>query len=93
LLKIKQKGEMTVAKNVKLTERDIELLKELTELSMIKVENTSKIYESSAYYLKRLTDLKKAHYIRRLKGYIMLGVNGIKYAKENGLKIRHAPSE
>jgi hypothetical protein len=68
-------------------------LKELAEISMIKVENASKIYESSAYYLKRLTDLKKAHYIRRLKGYIMLGVNGIKYAKENGLKIRHAPSE
>jgi len=79
-------------KNIELTERDVRLLEELAELSMIKVENVNKIYESSAYYLKRLVDLKKAHYVRRLKGYVMLGVNGIKYAKEHGWEVKHAPS-
>jgi len=80
-------------KNIELTERDVKLLKDLAELSVIKVENVNKIYESNAYYLKRLLDLKKAHYVRRLKGYVMLGVNGMKYAKEQGWKVKHAPSE
>ncbi|SNX54149.1 hypothetical protein [Thermoanaerobacterium sp. RBIITD] len=80
-------------KNIELTERDVKLLKDLAELSVIKVENVNKIYESNAYYLKRLLDLKKAHYVRRLKGYVMLGVNGMKYAKEQGWEVKHAPSE
>jgi hypothetical protein len=83
---------MIMAKNIELTERDIKLLEELAELSMIKVSNVSQIYGNDRYYEIRLLDLKKAHYVRRLKGYVMLGINGIKYAKEHGLEVRHVPS-
>ena len=78
--------------NVELTERDIKLLELLSELSMIKVENLSHIYETSAYYLKRITLLKKAHYVRRLKGYVLLGSKGIEYVKSRGLTRRGNPS-
>ncbi|KHO63198.1 hypothetical protein THYS13_13170 [Thermoanaerobacter sp. YS13] len=78
--------------NVELTERDKKLLEMLAELSMIKVENLSHIYETKAYYLKRIAQLKKAHYVRRLKGYVMLGSKGIEYVKSIGLKRKGIPT-
>lgn len=78
--------------NVELTERDRKLLEMLAELSMIKVENLSHIYETKAYYLKRIALLRKAHYVRRLKGYVMLGSKGIEYVKSIGLKRKGIPT-
>jgi hypothetical protein len=78
--------------NVELTERDRKLLEMLAELSMIKVENLSHIYETKAYYLKRIALLRKAHYVRRLKGYVMLGSKGIEYVRSIGLKRKGIPT-
>ncbi|ERM91461.1 hypothetical protein O163_10360 [Caldanaerobacter subterraneus subsp. yonseiensis KB-1] len=78
--------------NVELTERDKKLLEMLAELSMIKAENLSHIYETKAYYLKRIALLRKAHYVRRLKGYVMLGSKGIEYVKSIGLKRKGIPT-
>lgn len=78
--------------NVELTERDKKLLEMLSELSMIKVENLSHIYETKAYYLKRIALLRKAHYVRRLKGYVMLGSKGIEYVRSIGLKRKGIPT-
>mgnify|MGYP000040688127 FL=1 len=78
--------------NVELTERDKKLLEMLAELSMIKVENLSHIYETKAYYLKRIALLRKAHYVRRLKGYVMLGSKGIEYVRSIGLKRKGIPT-
>jgi len=78
--------------NIELTERDKKLLEMLAELSMIKVENLSHIYETKAYYLKRIALLKKAHYVRRLKGYVMLGSKGVEYVKSIGLKRKGIPT-
>lgn len=78
--------------NIELTERDRRLLEMLAELSVIKVENLSHIYETKAYYLKRIALLKKAHYVRRLKGYVMLGSKGIEYVRSMGLKRKGIPT-
>jgi hypothetical protein len=78
--------------NIELTERDKKLLEMLAELSMIKVENLSHIYETKAYYLKRIALLRKAHYVRRLKGYVMLGSKGVEYVKSIGLKRKGIPT-
>ena len=78
--------------NVELTERDKKLLEMLAELSMIKVENLLHIYETKTYYLKRIALLKKAHYVRRLKGYVMLGSKGVEYVKSIGLKRKGIPT-
>ncbi|MBE3579011.1 MAG: hypothetical protein IMW83_03935 [Caldanaerobacter subterraneus] len=78
--------------NIELTERDKKLLEMLAELSMIKVENLLYIYETKAYYLKRIALLRKAHYVRRLKGYVMLGSKGIEYVRSIGLKRKGIPT-
>ena len=78
--------------NVELTERDKRLLELLGELIMISVENVSQMYETNAYHLKRMSQLKKAHYVRTKEGNVMLGVKGIEYIESIGLKRKGNPT-
>jgi len=50
------------------------------------------MYETNAYHLKRMSQLKKAHYVRTKEGNVMLGSKGIEYVRSIGLKKKGIPT-
>ena len=80
---------------IRLQSRDIELLIFLGKYKIISLDNTRYIYETKTYQEKRIVNLVKHNYIRRLKHrYITLGIKGKEYLLDNGLEVRnHCRSE
>lgn len=75
---------------VRLQNRDIELLIFLGKHKIISLDNTRYIYETVTYQEKRIVNLVKHNYIRRLKHrYITLGTKGKEYLLENGFEVRN----
>ena len=75
---------------IRLQNRDIELLTFLGRYKIISLDNTRYIYETVTYQEKRIVNLVKHNYIRRLKHrYITLGIKGKEYLLENGFKVRN----
>lgn len=75
---------------IRLQNRDIELLIFLGKYKIISLDNTRYIYETVTYQEKRIVNLVKHNYIRRLKHrYIALGIKGKEYLLENGFEIRN----
>lgn len=73
-----------------LQNRDIELLIFLGKYKIISLDNTKYIYETKTYQEKRIVNLVKHNYIKRLKHrYITLGIRGKEYLIENGFEIRN----
>lgn len=74
---------------IRLQNRDIELLIFLGKYKIILLDNTRYIYETVTYQEKRIVNLVKYNYIRRLKHrYITLGIKGKEYLLENGFEVR-----
>lgn len=74
-------------KTIELTERDIELLKELAEHIVISIGNVGKIYQTDRYHELRLKDLSDTKYVKRKDGYVYLGTKGKEYLKSQGIKV------
>ena len=75
---------------IRLQNRDIELLTFLGRYKIISLDNTRYIYETVTYQEKRIVNLVKHNYIRRLKHrYITLGTKGKEYLLENGFEVRN----
>lgn len=75
---------------IRLQNRDIELLIFLGKYKIISLDNTRYIYETVTYQEKRIVNLVKHNYIRRLKHrYITLGIKGKEYLLENGFEVRN----
>ena len=75
---------------IRLQSRDIELLIFLGKYKIISLDNTRYIYETKTYQEKRIVNLVKHNYIRRLKHrYITLGIKGKEYLLDNGLEVRN----
>lgn len=75
---------------IRLQNRDIELLIFLGKYKIISLDNTRYIYETVTYQEKRIVNLVKHNYIRRLKHrYITLGTKGKEYLLENGFEVRN----
>lgn len=75
---------------VKLTERDIELLKLLGRYGVISIKDINeKFFQSSRYYRTRLLKLEKGGYIIRSKRkYVYLGIEGKRYLENINLSIK-----
>lgn len=70
---------------LRLTEKDIQLLKFLGKYKIMLATDSKKIYEAKGYHFKRLKVLEKEKYIKRVnRYYIKLDVNGIKLIKDFG---------
>ena len=75
---------------IRLQNRDIELLIFLGKYKIISLDNTRYIYETKTYQEKRIVNLVKHNYIRRLKHrYITLGIKGKEYLLDNGYEVRN----
>lgn len=75
---------------IRLQNRDIELLMFLGKYKIISLDNTRYIYDTVTYQEKRIVNLVKHNYIRRLKHrYVTLGTKGKEYLLENGFEIRN----
>ena len=75
---------------IRLQNRDIELLIFLGKYKIISLDNTRYIYETKTYQEKRIVNLVKHNYIRRLKHrYITLGIKGKEYLLDNELEVRN----
>lgn len=74
---------------IRLQNRDMELLIFLGRYKIISLDNTRYIYVTVTYQEKRIVNLVKHNYIRRLKHrYITLGIKGKEYLLENGFEVR-----
>lgn len=74
---------------IRLQNRDIELLIFLGKYKVISLDNTRYIYGTVTYQEKRIVNLVKHNYIRRLKHrYITIGTKGKEYLLENGFEVR-----
>lgn len=74
---------------IRLQNRDVELLIFLGRYKIISLDNTRYIYGTVTYQEKRIVNLVKHNYIRRLRHrYITLGTKGKKYLLENGFEVR-----
>lgn len=72
-----------VRDGIRLQNRDIELLIFLGRYRIISLDNTRYIYGTVTYHEKRIVNLVKHNYIRRLKHrYITLGTKGKEYLLE-----------
>ena len=70
---------------LKLTEKDIRLMTFLKRYKIIEGKQCKKIYDSTEYHYKRLKQLEKEQYIKRVnRYYIKLDINGIKLMKDIG---------
>lgn len=67
---------------LKLTKKDIQLLKFLSKYKMMLAKDAKRIYVSKDYHYKRLKKLENEKYIKRVSRYIKLDINGIKLMKE-----------
>lgn len=67
---------------LKLTKKDIQLLKFLSKYKMMLAKDAKRIYVSKDYHYKRLKKLENEKYIKRISRYIKLDINGIKLMKE-----------
>lgn len=75
---------------IRLQSRDIELLIFLGKYKIISLDNTRYIYETKTYQEKRIVNLVKHNYIRRLKHrYITLGIKGKEYLLDGELEVRN----
>ncbi len=74
--------------NVKLTNRDIEFLEILGEYGAIYIcDVKEKIYTSERYYRTRLSKLEENSFIIRYgKRLVYLGISGIRFLNERGIK-------
>lgn len=76
-------------KGIVLQERDIELLKFLAEYKTITLDNSRYIYCTKTYQEKRICNLVKEKYVRRLKHReVAIGLKGKEYVKEIGIDIK-----
>lgn len=70
---------------LRLTEKDIQLLKFLGKYKIMLATDSKRIYEAKGYHFKRLKVLEKEKYIKRVnRYYIKLDTNGIKLIKDFG---------
>ena len=75
--------------DIRITERDMELLKFLAEYNILSLDNARYIYGTVTYQEKRIVVLVKYGYVKRLKHrYITLGLKGKKYLSISGFDIR-----
>ena len=70
--------------NLRLTERDVELITFIGKYKEIKGADCKKIYKSEDYYRKRLKVLEKAGYVKRERRMIKLDVEGRKLFEQFG---------
>jgi hypothetical protein len=76
---------------IELTERDIELLKILSEHVAVRIDNVGRLYQTERYHDLRLQKLSKAKYIKRDYGYVFLGIEGERYLKSIGITPKAKP--
>ena len=75
---------------IRLQNRDIELLIFLGKYKIISLDNTRYIYGTVTYQGKRIVNIVRHNYIKRLKHrYISLGTKGKEYLIENGFEVRN----
>ena len=71
---------------IRLSNKDIELLKFLRRYSIILASDCQKIYKSKGYHFKRLKVLEKARYIKRVDRYLIkLDYKRNENIKSNGI--------
>ena len=82
-------------KNIRITKRDMELLKFLAEYKIMSLDNTKYIYGTVTYQEKRIVALVKHGYVKRLKHrYVALGLEGKKYLRLFGIDVvQHCRNE
>ena len=75
--------------NIRITERDMELLKFLAEYKIMLLDNARYIYDTITYQEKRIVKLVRHGYVKRLKHrYVTLGMEGIGLLIYSGVEIR-----
>lgn len=87
----KEKG--LIGLGVKLTERDKEFLKFLSEYRIIRVEDAAEFYDTRSYHEKRFAVLRKHHYIKRRRNCVYLDRKGREFLREEyGINAPRLPS-